>query len=162
MKPPQTITRFGAMLAPALFAAAAHAQTPAPTGAPAGDGTSGALAFVLLMVGLFALIALGVKVMDRRRKRDEVAVQTQARIADAVLLDPGLMKLPVSADAHVPFWGDTITIDVHGEVPTPALKDTALSLVAREASSSGLRFRVVDRLAVATGEDLKPGARRAA
>jgi hypothetical protein len=135
----------------ALFVTSAHAQTSASPDAPAGAG-GGALVFVIVMVALFATIAVVVKAMDRRRRRNEEGVHLQARIADAVLLDPALMKLPVSANVRVPFWRATpVTVDAHGEVPTPTLREKALNLVIREASTTGLRFRVVDKLSVAPG-----------
>jgi hypothetical protein len=108
------------------------------------------LVFLVVMAVLFAMVAVVVKTLDRRRKRAEEAVQLQARIADAMLLDPTLGKLAITATVTAPFWQHApVTIEIRGPSPTPALREAALRLVLREASASGLPFRVEDRTTVA-------------
>jgi len=135
-----------------LTAALAEAQTATPpAGAPAADGAgggaSGLFVFLGVMVVLFAVVAVVVKTMDRRRKHNEEAVQVQARIADAMLLDPVLGKLALTASVMAPLSGP-LTVEVHGEAPSPEIRDEALRLVIREATVSGLPFHVEDRMTV--------------
>ena len=151
------------LLTSSLFTAAiAEAQTaPPPAGVPPADGVGGAsglFVFLGVMVVLFAVVAVIVKTMDRRRKRNEDAVQLQARIADAMLLDPVLGKLALTASVTAPLSGAQATIEVHGEAPSPAIRDEALRLVIREATASGLPFHVEDRMTVG----MSGGARRVA
>jgi hypothetical protein len=95
------------------------------------------------------IVAVVVKALDRRRKRSEEAVQFQARIADAMLLDPALGRIAITATVTAPFQQHApVTVEVRRQAPTPALRDAALSLVLREASVSGLPFRVEDRTTV--------------
>jgi hypothetical protein len=146
-----------------LFTAAlAEAQTATPpVGVPAangaGGGASGLFVFLGVMVVLFAVVAVIVKMMDRRRKRNEEAVQLQARIADAMLLDPMLGKLALTASVTAPLSGSPLAVEVHGEAPSPEIRDEALRLVIREATASALPFHVQDRVTVGT-----PGAARRA
>ena len=147
--------------APGLFTAAlAEAQTATPpVGAPAADGAaggaSGLFVFIGVMVVLFAVVAVVVKTMDRRGKRNEEAVQLQARIADAMLLDPMLGKLALTASVTAPLSGSPLTVEVHGWAPSAEIRDEALRLVIREATASGLPFHVEDHVPVGA-----PGAAR--
>ena len=151
----QTSWKRGASRAPALFVAIAEAQqspgglAPAAPTAPS-DGGGGLLLFVVLMLGLTVILGAGVKLMDWRRRRMEQAVQIQARIADALMLDPELVNVAVTATVTLPFWHKSpATVDVHGRVPSPRLRDAALNLVIREATASGLESRIEDRMVVA-------------
>jgi hypothetical protein len=137
-----------------LFSTAlAEAQTSTPPAAvPAADGAgagaSGLFVFLGVMVVLFAVVAVMVKTMDRRRKRNEEAVQLQARIADAMLLDPTLGKLALTASVAAPLGASPLAVEVHGEAPSPEIRDEALRLVMREATAGGLPFHVEDRMTV--------------
>ena len=147
--------------APGLFTAAlAEAQTATPpVSAPAATGgaggASGLFVFLGVMVVLFAVVAVVVKTMDRRRKRNEEAVQLQARIADAMLLNPVLGKLALTASVTAPLSASQMVVEIHGEAPSPAIRDEALRLVIREATVSDLPFHVEDRMTVGA-----PGAAR--
>ncbi|PWU22807.1 MAG: hypothetical protein C5B48_09665 [Candidatus Rokuibacteriota bacterium] len=125
--------------------------TPAPVTPPAGgeSGGGGAL-FVVLMIVLFAIIGIGVKLYDLSRKRSDEAMHLQARIADAMMLDPALAALPVAATVHAPLWrGSPMTIEVTGQIPSPSLRDAALNVVVSEASRVGVEYHVEDLLTVA-------------
>ena len=136
-----------------LTAALAEAQTATtPAGAPAAGGAAGGASGLFVFLGvrvvLFAVVAVIVKTMDRRRRRNEEAVQLQARIADAMLLDPALSKQALTASVAAPLSGSQMVVEVHGEAPSPAIRDEALRLVIREATASGLPFHVEDRMTV--------------
>ena len=159
------LVSFAALAALEMVASAwAQVVTPAPTPAPvtpppaSGEAGGGAL-FVVLMIVLFAIIGIGVKLYDLSRKRSDEAMHLQARIADALMLDPALATVPVAATAHAPMWrGSPMTIEVTGQVPSPALREAAMNVVLSEASRAGVEFRVEDRLTVIP----HIGARRAA
>jgi hypothetical protein len=152
---------FPLVMSGVFTAALAEAQT-APAPAPAVDaaegGASGLFVFLAVMVVLFAAVAVIVKTMDRRRKRNEEAVQLQARIADAMLLDPTLGKLALTASVTAPLSGSQMVVDVHGEAPSPAIRDQALRLVIREATASNLPFHVEDRMTVGVNSAARSAA----
>jgi hypothetical protein len=145
----------GALVAPALSVAAwaqstAPAPTPMPAAPPASGEAGGGALFVILMIALFAVIGIGVKLYDLSRKRSDEAMHLQARIADALMLDPALATLPVAATATAPLWrGSPVTIEVTGHVPSTSLRDAAMNVVLAEASRAGVEFHIEDRLTVA-------------
>ena len=138
-----------ALVAPAWAQATAPTPTPTPTVPPASGEAGGGALFVVLMIALFAVIGIGVKLYDLSRKRSDEAMHLQARIADALMLDPALATLPVAATAHAPLWrGSPLTIEVTGHVPSNALREVAMKAVLAEASRAGLEFRIEDKLTV--------------
>ena len=73
----------------------AWAQAPAPAPPPA-DSSGVAMALIAIAVFL-ALVVVLVKWFDRKRRRDEDDMALEARISDALLTDPALSGLPVTA-----------------------------------------------------------------
>ena len=136
----------------AVLVALARAQTfvaPSPEGtAPTGD-TTGAVFAVTVMAALLA-IGAAMKVLDLKRTRGDEAVALQVQIADALRLDPALGHLAVTVTARAPLWrGAPVTIEVRGQVPTPALQNAVIGLVLREACGRvGVQFRVEDGIMV--------------
>jgi hypothetical protein len=121
---------------------------PGAPAAPAADGGGAVLAIVLL-VGLVVVLAIGVRLFDVKRKHDADALYVQAQISDALLQDPRLYNLPITATAHVPVWrGSPVTVELTGEVPTPGLRDTALSIARHEAARLRSDVLLDDRLSV--------------
>jgi hypothetical protein len=136
------------------------AQTPAPgpTAPPpaatpavepgAGWGATG-IAVVIVVVGLLMIVGLLVKMFDLKRKRDAEAVHVQSQISDALMQDTSLFGLPITPTAHVPTWaGSPVTIELAGQVPTPALRDTVLRIVEQEVGRIRQDFRIEDRIGV--------------
>ncbi len=123
--------------------------SPSPGAAAPAGGMSGGVIVVLVMLALIAVLGIAVKASDLKRRRTDAAVALQGRIADALLADPTLGHVPIAATAHVPFWKRSpVTIEVSGPVPSPDLREAAMSLVIKEAFNSGLEFRVEDRISV--------------
>jgi len=146
------LTTLAPMAALLILPPIAWAQTP---GSPSPGATStgamgnGGVVVLLVIIGLIAVLGIAVKASDLRRRRTDAAVALQGRIADALLADPTLGHQPIVATAHTPFWGRSpVTLEVSGPVPSPELREAAMSLVIREAFNSGLRFRVEDRIVV--------------
>lgn len=107
------------------------------------------LGVVLLSAALIVLVAVAVKVYDVRRTRDEEALILQARLSDALLLDPSLAGCPVVASVTMTFWGRSLpAVTVSGTVPSVELRDLALRIVEREVSRSPEGARIEDRLVV--------------
>jgi hypothetical protein len=134
----------GSTLRVPLRVVQAQAAPPWPDGtAVAGEtgGVFGAAAFVAAL----AVIAAVVKLCDLWLERRQEAVALQSRIADALLWHPSLRRLPIQATAHQRAWrASAVTIEIRGQVPTPALRKAAMALVIREAFSSGVRFCIED------------------
>jgi hypothetical protein len=121
----------------------------APSPAAGSTGTGGGVVLVGVLIALFVIIGVAVKMYDWKRKRDEEAMYLQARIADALLLDPSLAALPVAATVHAPFSRRSpVRIEVTGQVPAPTLRDAVLNIVNAEASRSGLESSVEEHLTV--------------
>jgi hypothetical protein len=124
---------------------------PAPPSGSASqpDGVTGAFVACvgLLVIGL---LVVGVKILDRKRKREEEAVQVQSQISDALLRDRTLATLPVTPTAHVPIWGRApATIELHGHVPAVELREAVLRVAEREASRILSAYRIQDGMTVA-------------
>jgi len=117
----------------------------------------GATIAILAMLVLFVVIGIAVKLFDLKHKREEEGLALQARVTDALLVDPTTGQLPITATVQAPLSrGAPMRIVVSGYAPTAQHKETALALVRREAESSGVRFEIEDHLAV------EPEAQRAA
>jgi len=124
-------------------------SVPTPAVPTNGGRCATAIAAIVVVVGLLAVIGLAVKLFDLKRKRESEAVQLQAQVSDALLRDPMLAGLALTATARIPMWRATpTTIQVTGQVPTREVKDAALDLVRREATGIRPDVRVEDRISV--------------
>ena len=146
--------RIAALAAPALVVAGlAEARPLSPSGSaatdPAAGGVSGMLVFLGVMVALFA---------DRRGRRQGAGPSPEAqrggrpasgadRRCDAARPRAGEARHHGHGDGAVPAARPGHRRGAR-PAPTPALRDAALGLVLREASASGLPFRVEDRTTV--------------
>lgn len=81
------------------------AATPAPaspSAAPPASGSSAFVAVAIILVGLLIVLGLAVKFFDLRRRREADAVHLQAQISDALLRDPGVVRLAYHSDRACP------------------------------------------------------------
>lgn len=123
-------------------------SVPHVTGSEAVDASTG---FVLVsaVILLLLIVGIGVKLYDRAQKRDQEAAALQARISDALMSDPMLSRLPITATVQMPLWnGKPVMVDVTGTVPRAGLRQAAVDLVLREALRSGKTCRLEDRISV--------------
>ena len=100
---------------------------------------------VSLVFVLVALIGAVVKVLDQRDKREEATRYLQARISDALLREPGLIRImPI---VHIP-RSRTIpaAIELTGCVATAEQRRMAWRIVGEEAVRTGRYFRIEDRI----------------
>ena len=119
-----------------------------PTAVPDGGGSRGAVAFAVI-VGLLAITGIAVKLYDLKRKREDEGVALQARLSDALLIEPLLAGVPVTPTVHVPFWGSSpAVITLSGTVSRPELHDAAVQLVMREMSQARANYRIEDHITV--------------
>jgi len=127
-------------------AAAQIPQTP-----PGGGETAsmGGVAALLVIVALLALVGVGVKLYDVKRKHDEQGLHLQARLSDALLDDPELARLPLAATVHVPFWRPAAaTVIISGRVVVPEQRAAAMRLLHAKVFVEWPSARVEDRIVV--------------
>jgi hypothetical protein len=141
-----------AFFTPAL-AQGISSQSSLPPGtstAPA-DGP-GALVVVGILVVLVAIVAAIAKVHEVRRRREGEGLVLQARLGDALLMDPLLSGMAVVPTVHVPVRkGSPVRIEVSGNVPSPEARERVLHVIRQEATrfaQYALDVEVVDRLSV--------------
>lgn len=121
---------------------------PRVTGSEVVDASTG-LVLVSAAILLLLMVGVGVKLYDRARKRDQDAAALQARISDALMVDPMLSRLPVTATVRIPLWnGRPVMVEASGTVPRAGLRQAAVDLVLREALRTGKTCRLVDRISV--------------
>ena len=110
------------------------------------------------MVGLILVIVAAAKIIDLWGRRETERILLQGGIAEALMRDRALSRLPVVPTAHIPMLrGSPVTIEVSGRVPTPELRKVTLRVVEEEASRVRPDVRIQDRL-----ELVPSSARRAA
>ena len=137
----------------------APADLPAGTGLPpvtgvphmTGQAVDASTGFVLVsaVILLLLIVGIGVKLYDRKQKRDQEAAALQARISDALMSDPMLSRLPITATVRLPLWnGKPVMVEVTGTAPRPGLRQAAVDLALREALRTGNTCRIVDRVSV--------------
>jgi hypothetical protein len=105
-----------------------------------------AVAGFLVVLGLLLIIGVAVKLYDRKRKRDAEAVHLQAQVSDALMREAGLAGLLLTPTAHV--RGGEAVVELSGEVPDGAARETALRIAREEVARVRPDVRIVDRIAV--------------
>jgi hypothetical protein len=102
-----------------------------------------------LIVISLVILAVVVKMLDLKRKREGEAVVVQSQISDALLREPALFSLAITPTASVPLWkGTPVTVEVAGQVPSEDLRETALRAIEREASRLRSDVRIESRIGV--------------
>jgi hypothetical protein len=143
------ITLLLSLLAFPIRAMAQTTRADSPGTAPASSSPGGAIGIVVAVVALLVMIGVGVKLYDLKRKREDEVMSLQAQISDALLLDPSLAGLPITAFASGSLWQRSrVVIAVRGPVPTPELRAAVMRLVERELSSRQPSARAEDRMVV--------------
>jgi len=104
---------------------------------------------VSTVILLLLIVGIGVKLYDRKQKRDQEAAALQARISDALMSDPMLSRLPITATVRMPLWnGKPVMVEVTGTAPRPGLRQAAVDLALRETLRTGKTCRIEDRVSV--------------
>ena len=147
-----------------VWAQEVETAPPAPPflGAPQGLTPSGQqpqvlAALVVFVVTAAVLIAIA-KLVDFRQARADATIVLEATIRDALLEDPAFIRSSVEPVAHIPFWrGSPARAEMHGQVPSRQLEQTALHLAAQAAASVRPDCAIENRLTL-----VLPAGRRAA
>lgn len=101
-----------------------------------------AAGFVVLLV-----IAVVGRLLDLRRRREDEALGLQSRVSDALMLEPGLAGLAVTASMYVPLWPRRApTLEIVGRVPTPDQHELAAKVALRTLADHADRVRVEDKV----------------
>jgi hypothetical protein len=129
-----------------LRALAQGTAAPGPAAEPGGAGTLIAVAIIgVLVVGL----AVMVKMIDARRRREDKIAGVQGRLSDALAADAMFARLPVTVTVYGPGWGSgPATIVISGRVPNEEVREAARRVVEAEAQGRLEDFRIVDRMAI--------------
>jgi hypothetical protein len=140
---------FAFMIALAL-SSSAWAQAPTTPGAPVtGEGATGALTIIGLVVALIVIIGAGVRLYAQQRKREAEALHLQARLSDALLREPGLSGLALAATVHaVTFKKAPPVVELSGQVPTREARDRALNILRAETARLQTAVQTEDRVGI--------------
>ena len=113
------------------------------------EGANAGLVAVVAVAGLLAMMAVAVKMVDLKNKRESESAQLQAQISDALLRDRTLARLPLIPTVRIPSWrGSPAAIELKGQVPSDELKDTVLRLVREEAARVRPDIQIEDHLSI--------------
>lgn len=111
-----------------------------------GEGTG----FIsLVAAGFVVLLAIAVigRLLDLRRRREDEALGLQSRVSDALMLEPGLSGLAVTANMHVPLWPRTPpTLELVGRVPTPDQHELASKVALRTLADRADQVQLEDKV----------------
>jgi hypothetical protein len=137
-----------ASLVTEAFAQGSPAAPPTPSpAAPAGDD-SGILLALGLMAAILVIVAVGVKIWDRRRKREAEAVHLQSQLSDALLREADFFGLSITPTV-TSVSGDAPRVEVSGRAPSPAVRDAALRIVREECLRSNHTCEIIDHIEIA-------------
>ena len=95
------------------------------------------------------MVGVGVKLYDRKRKREEAALVLQSSVSDALLLDRSLAGVAITAVATGSRWRRSpLVIAITGTVPTPELRAAVMRAAEQEVSRRHQGAQTQDRLTV--------------
>jgi hypothetical protein len=103
----------------------------------------------LVIAGVLVLLAIAAvgRLLDLRRRREDEALGLQSRVSDALMLEPGLSGLPVTANMHVPLWPrKPPTLEIVGRVPTPDQHELAARVAMRTLAERAEQVVVEDKV----------------
>jgi hypothetical protein len=108
-----------------------------------------------IMVGVGAVSAVGIWLLEAQRRRDQRASAFQNLIAEPISRELGLAGVSVLPTVRIPLWKASTrpaVIQLTGRVPSYKIRDHVIRLVEREAAR--LRyFRIEDRIRIAEPGD---------
>jgi hypothetical protein len=123
--------------------------TPSPAAAPAATGdNTGILLALGLMAAMLVIVGIGVKIWDRRRKREAEAVHLQSQLSDALLREADFFGLAITPTV-TGVSGGTPRVEVTGRAPSATVRDAALRIVRDECQRTGHQCELVDHIEIA-------------
>ena len=114
---------------------------------------------IVVVIVIGGLIALGVRHLEGRSRRDEDAAELQQALGNPLAREPALAGCSVRPVASISL-GSRPRVELTGWVPSSALRDIAVRTVEREAGRLGRRVRIIDRLEIVRLDDAIRGPRR--
>jgi hypothetical protein len=141
------VLAFEIVLALASSAWAQASTTPSAPGT--GRGTTGTVIIGGCVVALIVIIGAGVRLYGQKRKRETEALHLQARLSDALLRDPGLAGLVLTATVHaMTFKKAPPVVELSGQVPTREARERALNILRAETARLQTAVRIEDRVGI--------------
>ena len=125
--------------------------TPGPGGPafPADAGGTPGWPMIALAVLLVGGIVLLIAAADLRRKRRIQAMVIESMISDAVMREPRLAGVALTAVAQVPLTSRRLpTVEIRGQVEYPDLREIAVRIARQELLRHHPDGRVEDRIFV--------------
>jgi len=105
---------------------------------------------VSAVVAIGVIIALGVRYLEARSRRDEEAARLQMALSEPLARAPALAGCAVRPVVSLSVNGRP-RVELTGWVPSVDLRQAAVRAVEHEAERLGRRVRIVDRLDVVGG-----------
>jgi hypothetical protein len=133
----QSITLGSVVAVPLAIVAAAASAAGQDVSPGATEATSGTGIFFLVAFVLTLLVALGIaiRVHDLKRRKEQRAMELQAKLSDALFVEPALSMFAITPTVRAPLWPrGPLSVEVGGVVPTGQHRDAAFQLVRRETS----------------------------
>jgi hypothetical protein len=107
---------------------------------------------IAIFLAIAGLIALGVRHLEARSRRDEEAARLQQALAEPLAREPLLASCSVLPVTTLPTTGRP-RVEVTGWVRSKVARDAAMRAVERQAARLGRRVQLVDRLEVVGSEE---------
>ena len=108
---------------------------------------AGFVALVAIGIGVLLIIGIIGRLLDLRRRREDEALGLQSRVSDALMLEPGLAGLAVTASMHVPLLpGKDPTLEITGRVPTPDQHELATRVAMRTLADRSAHVHIQDKV----------------
>jgi hypothetical protein len=107
---------------------------------------------IMVVAGIGVLIALGVRYLEARSRRDEEAAGLQQALTEPLAREPALANGSVLPVASMSLTGRP-SVELTGWVPSVEARDVAVQVVEHEAARLGRPVRIVDRLSIVGGDD---------
>ena len=103
-----------------------------------------------IVVGVAVVAAVGILLLEARRRRDDRASAFQNQIAEPIARELGVVGVSVLPTVRIPLWNSAtrpVVVRLTGRVPSRDLRDRVIRLVEREAAR--LRyFRIEDHIRI--------------
>ena len=111
------------------------------------NGGNSIIALVAVGIGLLLVIGIIGRLYDLRRRREDEALGLQSRVSDALMLEPGLTGLAVTASMHVPLWPrKPPTLEIAGRVPTPDQHELVSRVAMRTLADRAPQVQIEDKV----------------
>jgi hypothetical protein len=102
---------------------------------------------IAAVAAIGGLIALGVRYLELRSRREEEAARLQVALTEPLTREPGLTRRSVLPVVSLP-WRGAARVELTGWVDSREMRDAVVRAVTREGRRLGQSLQVVDRIEV--------------